>query len=173
MDIDINKFGRTNVIFISEQNYTKKLIGIVKKLICSFPKICYITINQPYVSIVELLEKNGIKTENIFFIDPITPEREQRPHKNCIFVSSPAALTELGVSITTLLYTKKFDCFILDSLNTLMVYNKEWEVLRFLHTFVTKLKTKNCMAIITCLEAEKESEVVKNLAMFIDKFLFI
>src|SRR3989344_4165095 len=97
----------------------------------------YVAINKPYNHMINLLKEKNISTENVFFIDCITKSLggNAKKQKNCIFVESPAHLTDLSITLHEVFnipgQKKRF--LYIDSLSTLSIHNKIDLVLKFVH----------------------------------------
>ena len=97
------------------------VVSLVPKQL-SGKRICYITLNKTYDSLIEIFENENIDITGIAFIDAITKSINKVENtNNCYFISSPQALTELSIAIDAFL-TLNFDYIILDSITTLLIY---------------------------------------------------
>jgi len=160
------------VLIIPEENYTERLINIVKEMNQLDGKICYISLNRPYNSLLTSFKKAGINTDNIYVIDAITRTAQLALKcDNCEFVSSPGALTELSVTISNLMETGRFKYIIFDSLSTLLVYESDNTIAKFVHFLMAKVRVVGCNAIFTCLKQDADSILVKDINMFADKVI--
>ena len=160
------------VLIIPDNDYVKSIISLTKELNDGGSKICYITLNRPYRSIHALFEKNGMDMSKFFFIDAITKTAEMaETTENCEFVSSPSALTELSLSISNILEREKFDYMIFDSLSTLLVYESETVITKFVHFLIAKVRVIGCNALFTCLKQDTGSILIRDINMFADKIL--
>ena len=172
MPLDI-KFEEHGIILslITNDSYNEELTGLVKQLSRHYRNICYITTNTIYKVLVNDLLKNGIDANKFFFIDGITKTSAQEPEKveNCIFVDAPNSLTDISLNITRFLSLNRFDCFIFDSLSTLLIYDKSPTVTKFVHFLIENFRHYNCSAVFTALESDKDSELIKYIGLFVDK----
>jgi len=160
------------VLVIPDTEYNETLTQITKQLTTSNERICYVSLNRPYYNIVKNFQSAGIDISNFFFIDAITQTAEI-PDKihDCVFVSSPGSLTELSLAISNLLERDKFDYLIFDSLSTLLVYESDTTVTKFVHSLMAKIRVVGCMAIFTCLKQDNGSVLMRDINMFADKIL--
>ena len=88
-------------------------------------------------------------------------------------MSSPSALTELSLSISNILEREKFDYMIFDSLSTLLVYESETVITKFVHFLIAKVRVIGCNAIFTCLKQDVNSILIRDINMFADRVLDI
>jgi len=162
------------VLVFPEENYTERLIGIIKELSQVSIKICYVSLNRPYTSLVENLKKIGVSTANMHFIDGITRTAKIPVEcPECDFVSSPGALTELSVAISKVMETGEYKVILFDSLSTLLVYESDTTIAKFVHFMMAKVRVIGCSAIFTCLNQDAESILIKDINMFADKVIHV
>lgn len=171
--VDLKKeLGSYQIILsiLSNEYYNESLIKIMKQL--ENGKICYVSLNKTTDSLVKNFRANKIDTKNIFFIDAVTRSFEQnKSHDNSILISSPYALTELGIAISEILKTKAFGIIIFDSLSTLSIYQKDKKdvTAKFTSQIINKIRSNDDKGVFTCLEDDAGSELIKKSSMFVDK----
>ncbi len=155
-----------NVVLISSSRDHEKTMSELHKAVSKkFKKICMITVNKSFSALIEKFQKQGIDYSNYYFIDCISKKNmivEQS--KQCLYVSSPTALTELALAMGKL---RQVDLIILDNISSLLLYNKAAEVLKFLHSMMTKIRQTKTRAIYSILK-ESKKEFVADLTMFAD-----
>lgn len=149
------------------------LVTLIPKQL-SGKRICYITLNKTYGSLVEIFKNENIDMNNIAFIDAITKSVNRVENtSNCYFISSPQALTELSIAIDAFL-TLNFDYIIFDSITTLLIYQKAEEpVIRFITNIVNKIKKYNCKGIFYILDIKEHSVLIEESSMVMDKIIDI
>lgn len=127
-------------------------------------------LNELYKTLIQHLKNMNLDVRKFFFIDAIslTSDKTNTKHDNCIFVSNPNSLIELSLAITQGLNTEKPDLLIFDSLSTLLIYEKESTVTKFIHALIGKIKAAGIDAYFTALEGDSQNESIKDLSMFVD-----
>ncbi|MFH1364926.1 MAG: hypothetical protein ABIH52_04735 [Candidatus Aenigmatarchaeota archaeon] len=174
---DIEKEMKDNdilILLIPNQNYADRINNIVEASTRAFNKICYTTTNRPYATLLASFEKRGIKTERIIFIDSATGSFKKIESKSkVIFISSPRALTEMNIEINKVIDKENVKQMLFDSLSTLLVYEQTSTVIKFSHSIISKLRSSNVKAVLTCLKDDMDSEIIKDLSMFVDKMVEI
>jgi len=160
---DSEKYIETNMailkIFLNEKKYS----GI------------YITVNRPYITLVEFLKKNQIKLDNIFFIDCITKTGGGRPEitEDCLYLTSPHNLTELGIALTQAMDAMKGKpgkFLFLDSLSMMAIYNSFTTLAQFSHFLTTRIRLSKLKAgILISLEKEVDEKLLLILKELCDK----
>lgn len=175
MTIDMQKeIDENQVVLVIVPNdiYLDKVTELTKALAEGHEKTVYVSLNKPYTSLVGLLHKNSIDPNKFYFIDAVTSTvMTPEPTKNCDYVSNPGALTELGLHISKVLTDEKPDATFFDSLSTLLVYEKGTTVIKFVHALISKLRVLGGKCVLTCLEEDVDSTLIKDLNMFADKVI--
>jgi KaiC/GvpD/RAD55 family RecA-like ATPase len=155
--------------------YAQTNIAILKALVnvTKLPGI-YVTVNKPYATLVNSFKKNGVDVSNLFFIDLVTKLTEERPRSvdNCLFMEGPESLTDLSIALGEAVNSIPGDKFIfLDTLSTLLIYNKAKTVTKFAHFLTSKIRGWGIKGIIISLSKETKSELQAELAQFSDKIV--
>ena len=86
-------------------------------------------------------------------------------------MGSPRALTKLSISIAEIFKTFKPQILLFDSLFTILIYEKENTVLKFVHSLSGRIRLSGCAAIFIAQKGQAESELIKDLNLFIDKVI--
>ncbi|MEM2138670.1 MAG: hypothetical protein QXM96_00790 [Candidatus Woesearchaeota archaeon] len=167
---DINDFDIL-LLISSKLNYSENIIQIIKESNNISNSIGYITLNKPFTKITSDLGKIGIDKDKFFFVDAITSTVMAPPIvSNCIFVSSPSALTEISVSFSSLVQEKNVDLIIFDTISTLIIYQDIGQVIKFAHNLITKARVLGKKTILLTLKEDSET-LIKDLNMFVDKVI--
>ncbi len=156
-----------NVVVICQgSDYTKKITNLYKEVSKKFKKICLVTIRKSSAALINEFEKQHINYSNYYFIDCLSVKSTKEPEQR-LYISSPTALTELALAIQKVRSKHKVDLIILDNISSLLVYNQELMVLKFLHSIMTKIRKTNTKAIYPVLQ-ESKKEFIADLSMFAD-----
>jgi len=166
-ELDLNQ----NILLIVPGTYYNEQAAYIAKQL-EGASICYVTLSKTYKSLQESFKKNKIDTKNIIFIDCISQTIVKSPpsEKNCYYVSSPGALTEVSIVIGKFL-KHNFNYIIFDSLDSLLVYQKKAPIGKFVSGLVNKIKTTKTKAIFYALSSKEQSELIRNTGMFVDKVI--
>ena len=95
--------------------------------------IIYLNLTNTYTSLVSNLKKDGLKINNIFFIDCITQLAggNVSDQENVFFIKEPNDLTSLGIAISQFFESIPGEKWlVLYAFSILKIYNKEYIVLR-------------------------------------------
>ncbi|MBS3097197.1 hypothetical protein J4209_00210 [Candidatus Woesearchaeota archaeon] len=161
------------LVVVDSKNYQNANIEILKDLVDAknTPGV-YVTLNKPYDIIRRILEKERIDTRMMIFIDCISSVAGGKLKKieNCLYIGSPEKLSDISVAIDQAVNAlPKGDKFIfLDSLSTLLIYNKEGTVARFFHFIVGKIRALKVKGVIISIEKESDKALINELSTFCD-----
>ena len=164
--------NQTMLMIVPSGEYNQYIIEFVKQL--SKKSVCYVTLNKTFESLVEVFRKNGVHTQNVVFIDAISKTMKQMPDQteNCFYCTSPAALTELSITIDTFL-RHNFDYIVFDSLTNLLVYQKGAPVSKFVSSLVNKVKGSKTRAVFYALGMKEQESLIQEASMYVDNVIDI
>ncbi len=133
----------------------------------------YVTMNKPYESLANILKNNNVDTKKLFFIDAISGviRKKERENENCLILQNPSALMELSIGISKACESKKLKFVIIDSLSTMLVYNKENSTVKFIHYLSAQLRKYKLAGIILSLEEDIEKKILDSVVQFCDKVI--
>ncbi|MEW5955463.1 MAG: ATPase domain-containing protein [Candidatus Micrarchaeota archaeon] len=133
----------------------------------------YVTVNKPCDSLEAFFRKARIDLKKIFFLDLITlssggtAEKKERR----VFLESPRNLTEFSIALNELIAAipagKKF--VVIDSFNTLLLYNDATTVMRFIHFLSGRLRTLGAHAVFLSAKEETDEKTIAQLNQFVEK----
>ena len=132
----------------------------------------YITLNKPAQVLERKFQMDNIDTRLIIFIDCFsrTGDDQIKREKNILYIGSPERLSDISVAIEQAVNAipseKKF--VLLDSLSTLLIYNKSGTVARFVHFLSNKMRSLKVKGVILSLEKEQEKDLLSDLSQFCD-----
>lgn len=127
--------------------------------------ILYVSLNKTQKSTENALKKAKIKTKNIFFIDCVALEEMQ----DGVFHIAPDDLFMLRSTIAS--FGKKMKgqkVLLIDTLSTLLFYNNEEEVAKFIKMILEDASQKN-MGVLVFNPKTKGEELLHNIFSFFDK----
>ena len=163
--------ARTALIVVTEKNYQKTLLALVKQ--ASKKTLCYVTLNKTHASLIELFKKNKISTKNIKFIDGISHAiRDVESTEDCTYISSPEAITELSIIVNTHL-KYGFEYLIIDSMTNLLTYTDINTVKKLMKSMIAKINETKTKATIIALVIPEHNELIKAVSTFVDKVVKI
>jgi len=162
------------VLFVSPSGAIHETdLKVLKHITSVADEGVYVTISRPYMSLIKLLEANKIDTSKMFFIDLITATASSSMERksNCLFLSSPNNLTDLGIAIDQFLSAKpdanKF--IFIDNLTTFLIYNNEGLMTEFTHYLISKMRVSNVLGAIMSVEEEMGSKLISAISSVCDR----
>lgn len=115
-------------------------VEVLRELLDAKQNGIYVSLNKPYDSIDHSLEKAGLSTSKLFYVDCITtlvsPGKLDKKNPKVFHVSSPASIAEEGLlpheieKFITEVPHPKF--IVIDTLRTLVLYNKPKTITSFM-----------------------------------------
>jgi hypothetical protein len=133
-------------------------------------RIVFVTINKPAERVIRFLRRHGIDSSKYLFIDAVTG-RSAKSTSNIKYISSPRNFKRFKKELNHILGAQKLECFIFDSLSTLLLYKDQNTVIRFGHNLITRLIIANADGKFTCLSRHGDSSLVKGISVFVDKVI--
>ncbi len=137
----------------------------------------YVTVNKPFTTLTTELDRAGIDTDNIFFIDAISRETGMEDvDGNVSFLPSPEHLTDISIAMTEAYNGMKDRAplfLFFDSLSTLTIYHGFDTVSQFAHYLTGRLRKWEVKGIIMSIEDEADDELINQLSQFCDAVIRI
>lgn len=162
------------ILVVLDENYKKTISNIIKGMT---PKnsLCFVSVNKTKNALEKEFKEKKISTEKIFFVDCISKSISKGKIKwsseKEYFVDNPNSLTQMSLAIFKIMEKNKIDFLILDSINTLLIYNDEKSVLKFIHHTTGKLKENNTKGVFIYLKEGMKQETLKKFSQFTDKVI--
>ncbi len=132
----------------------------------------YVTVNKNIDELVNALEQEKVNIEGIQFIDTVTKmaSDNEREGPNFYYLDSPKDMLGLSVTVEKAMAAvkSKEKFLILDSLTTLLVYNKEGSVDKFVHSLASKVKAWNANGVFILMDTA-DKQTISTLAQFCDE----
>lgn len=157
-------------ILVPNKNYKNELLKRCRYASENFNKTVFLSLNKPSLRVIEFLKKNNINTEKFLFVDAISKSKENADVQNIVYISSLEDFKNFSEQLNQIVESNGFDCLIFDSLNTLLLYQDETVVTKFIHNLIAKLIAANVNGILICL-SEISHSFVNDLFMFVDKVI--
>lgn len=157
------------------QKFQETSMKMLDTMINRYKNGSYVTINKPYQSMVKILESNNISDRNVFFIDCITQYLREKEaiSRNCRFVDSPSNLTEVGIILDPIIKDDIHKFLIIDSLDTMTVYNELETVIKFAHYITGKLRFHDMSGVLLAVKEKSDERFISELGQFCDKVITI
>ncbi len=158
------------LVLVPNEKYSEKINDVAGIAANLSEKVCYVSANKPYTTLVKNFEKAKIDTSKFCFIDCVTKSPSgTKAGGRVVCVSSPKALTEMNIAMKKLLEANKPGITVFDSLSTLLIYEDSSVVTRFVHSIISVFRSLGSKGVLISLKDEVKNELVKDLGMFVDK----
>jgi archaellum biogenesis ATPase FlaH len=131
-------------------------------------KVCVISTTNGCDVILEAVSKHELDFGDFFVIDCVTKlVIGPKLCKECAFVSSPGALTEISIEFSKVL-KNGFEVVIFDNISTVLVYRKPNEIERLLSHMINKIKASGLKLVIFVSEEDVNTAFFKRISMLAD-----
>lgn len=131
----------------------------------------YVSISKPFEKVVNAVK--NVDWGKVLFLDGVSRSlRKKAPEgEGCVFLQGPTSLTEIGIYLTKASQKTELGFVIVDSVSSLLVYNKDATVLRFVQYLVAKTKNLELVGIVVVSKDDEEKAVFKMLNDMSDKVI--
>lgn len=164
------KNNKTVLVLVQSKDYNDMVASLAKDL--SGKSVCYITLNKTFDALKESFKKKKVDTSGFIFVDAITKTFRKVPDSTdgCYYISSPAAMTEIAISIDRFV-KHDFEYIIFDSLTNLLIYERKAPVAKFIANIVNKIGSSKTKAVFFALAVDEHEALIKEAGMFVDKVI--
>ncbi len=164
-----------NLVLELERGYYKSGLAGANKIVSdNFKSICYIALSKPASAVMDDLKKEGVDIKKYSFIDCVSKKsRLKKLPKKTTFISSPKALTELAIVVSKKLHDEKYDLVLLDSISSMLVYNNELNVVKFLHFVMIAIKATKAKAIYVIMRNDLGRKGMREIELFADNITWL
>jgi archaellum biogenesis ATPase FlaH len=163
------------ILIVKDEKYQETIRSLIKELTLHKKRIVFVSINKTKNAIEKELKAKKIPTDKIYFIDCISKSiskgKIKWSNEKTQYVDNPTSLTQMSLVLFKLIERIKIDFLVLDSINTLLIYNSEKEILKFIHHTTGKLKENNITGIFIYLKGEMDEKLLKEFSQFADKVM--
>jgi KaiC/GvpD/RAD55 family RecA-like ATPase len=157
--IKVKEYSATNIELI-KFFVEKKIPGI------------FVTINKPLEDLAMDIPKDYLESQGIYFIDCISKMSgaAEMSGKNFFCVESPNQLVELSEMLKNVVSKiqseEKF--IVIDSISTLLIYNKPEVVEKFVHSIAGKMRVWKVKGVLIMVESSETKPIAETLGQFCD-----
>jgi hypothetical protein len=161
------------LIKVSAKNYVRVSVEILKYF-SQIAEGIVVTLNKPYFSLKKMLAKEGVKLENLYFIDCITRQfgGEEVDPDRCFYLNSPDP-TQLQIAIDRMMDLIKADnrFIYLDSLSTISLYKSFESLIKFLRLLTGKIRVRGFIGTMFTLEKEMDESYYSQISLMCDEII--
>lgn len=174
----LKDFGKNAAVSLVTDmaSYFSAIKGVVGHANETGLECIYITATIPSTVIQEQLSSEGLKTDNLNFIDCISfmvGSASDQENENIIYVESPSMLENIMLKID--IWVKRLKgkniMLLLDSVNTLSMHNDERLLSEFLHYIINNLRSRGIKTVILSVEGQTPEDIETILRLVCDETL--
>ena len=152
------------------EDIPEAIIQIVSEHKCKGRKGLIITASRPYQTLLEILE--NIDKETIHIIDCSQESPQGNPEKGVHTLAGPRSLTEIPITASSIIKAIGPNPYvIIDSIPTFLMYNEPEIFLRFIHTFLIKMRQMGCEGILFSSPHSCPDEIRAGISQLCDKVI--
>ncbi|MCX6773052.1 MAG: hypothetical protein NTV88_04775 [Candidatus Micrarchaeota archaeon] len=158
------------LLLVPSGNYNELVLQHAKRL--SGNTVCFVTLNKTFPAIRDTFKKKKIDTANIVFIDAISKSMQNVPDQTagCYYVSSPASLTELEIAAIKLL-RHGFNYLMFDSLTSMLVYQKNAPLAKFVAALANNARQYNAKAVFYMIKNDEQKQTIDQVSAIVDRVI--
>jgi hypothetical protein len=171
-------FSKGGSIFLLEadvDSVTRSSAKILKTLIGpkGRPGIVIAT-NKPYTKIREELVAEQVEAKELYFVDMISSSKDSvQEDGKVVLLRSPESLTECSITVTGLLDKIPVgESFVfMDSVSTLLIYNSESSVAKFIHHLTIRMRMKGIGGIFCLVQGQVDLHLHAQIGQLFDRVI--
>lgn len=137
--------GRVRVIVPGAGGHVRSLGTHLRALQADGKKVVFVSADRPYHSLTAALRDNGVAVDDVHFVDAVSSLNGSAPAQrpaNATFLPSPTMLEMLAMRIEQVALRLGPGAYmVLDSLDTLSLYNGMHPVQEFSHYLANRLRS--------------------------------
>ena len=163
--------GKITILLIQPESYVHISNEIPVELVKEWGmKGIIVSANKPFMTVKEQLQKLNILS-SLKYLDCASTIAGTNPQaENLFLINNPADLTSLGICIhKCVASTSEREFLVVDSLTTLLIYNKEKDLIAFAHQLGMTLKSIRITTFFLMVEMETTKEMLRFLSTITDK----
>lgn len=155
------------LLFLPDVGYNQQIIDQLKKL-PKTEKIGYVSLNKTYKALIQSFNAEKIPTENIYFIDLISPSIFKiQPVTQCVFLKT-LDLNVFADELLNMVKINKITTVIFDSVSSMLIYKKNEEITTFFDYVLSFIEELKVNIILVSLYEDSGASCIKQLKMRVD-----
>ncbi len=160
------------VLVPSAKRHLTSLVQYLRDLLSQGKSVVLVTSNRPHRSVVERLKEHGVDPDDVFVLDAIScidgAQPADRPD-NVLFLQSPTMLEMIAMRTEQIVGRQPGQVHVvLDSLNSLRLYNGVEPVQEFCHYLANRLRSRDASASFVVLDNAEGHELEARVSSFTD-----
>ena len=174
MEETLETIGKTDATLLElpAERFNQSQKDLVRELVDKHGKAVIISVTRPGKKVLEELTEAGIYEKDISIIDTVTKTQQKKveDQKSIHYISNPSSLTEPSISLDKELKSGG-TVLLLDSVNSLLIHNKQRILKKFVHGVLTKSRLKDIPAVLLAAEGRLPEDLKADIAQLCDRTL--
>jgi hypothetical protein len=133
-----------------------------------------IAVNKPYSKINEELKAEGVDVSGLFFVDMISSTKDSTlDDGKIVLLRSPESLTECSIAVAEFVdrMVPGRSFVFMDSISTLLIYNNETSVAKFIHHLTIKMRMRGIGGIFCLIQGQVDLHLRAEIGQLFDKVI--
>lgn len=157
------------VLFVSpSEKYDDILEKIISLHLKKKDKLGIVSLNKNYDDISKDLNKKGINTDKILFIDCVSKKKSEEEKDNVLYVSSPTAYTEINIMAKEA-FKAGVQIVVFDSLSKLLIHGNHSVVYKYIQDLVNFVRDNHKKVFFMLLEDDYDKKIAGQIQEIVDK----
>jgi KaiC/GvpD/RAD55 family RecA-like ATPase len=158
----------------SAENSIELGLGAIKFLTNKSYNGIVLSASRPFSNLISLYKKNSIDIKKLFFLDCVSKSKSAKSEEdtNVLYLRSVSDLTNISISLSKAINSVKGNKFIfIDSITTMLIYNKPSVFAMFIHSIMTRMRTYGISGLLISLQSETNKEIRAEILQLCDKVI--
>lgn len=170
--------GHVFLLKIAAQDYQPATLSLLKNAAMQDVPVIYVGMKRPYVHLRKMLQDNHISMDFVYVVDAITKTLTEEgvvENGNVSYLDSPQNLANVATAISVMAEQTGAEnaLLIIDSLETLLTYNTERDVSRFLEDIDDRTRTLEFNLVLFKQDESMDEKIGSALYSIVDDVLLI
>lgn len=154
----------TNFIYsLNEESYLRDVKTLIKTLLSTLDKVCYISLNKSSESMKEFLEENDIPSSKVVIVDMISARFKKPEEKKNVYYYNLKKENNTTKFIVEIIEKEDCEGVIVDSLSTMSIYYEIKELQKFVHDLIVYSESKKIITNMIIQKKDEEEKWVKRI----------
>ena len=157
------------LVIMSQSSYRENMENLVYLSAKKYEKACYISFNDPYHIVVNMLENVNVEKDKFIVVDISGVAKERQTVNKTTYVLPSSDLFNLYLFMRGLINEEGIKVLLIDSISSLIYKYNELNLKGMLTNLLLEAGTQRCDSSIVVFDEHKQHEVVNHLSPFIGK----
>ena len=146
----------------------------IKSLTDSGFSVLLLSASRPYQNLSSIYKAKGVDLSRLYCIDCISKSHDSgvQDSDNVRYLANVSDLTEMLLAINGFLSRMKGKKFMfIDSVSTMLIYNRPDTLAKFIHITLTKLRLSGTSAVLIAVDGQTNKEVRAEIVQLCDSVI--